>query len=652
MASTSIARMAAALLGIVVTSGGQVNVLTGQYDNDRSNSNMAEPWLTAQNVNSTYFGKLFSRNVDGAIYGQPLYASNVSMPGVGVRNIVYVCTMHNSVYAFDAENPSVAAYWHVNLGSSVPNAGTGTLNIYDEIGILSAPVIDPATQTLYVAAHTIVNGSMTVQLHALDMATSAEKYSGPISVQASVLGTGGDSLNGVVPLTYSTAQGITQIQRPSLALVNYNSSKTVYLAFGGYTNDLYPYHGWLIAYDAANLQIQTAVFNTSPNGEAAAIWHSGTGPAVDSTGNIYAVTGNGDYDGISSFGDSVLKLSTAGNALLLLDWFAPDNDSGLSFFDQDLGTSGAHLLPGSLVVAGGKTGKLFLMNTAALGHLQPGNTQIVQSLQATPACADQYCSGQVSPRITGFALWNRPTLPLLYIWGGNDVLRIYPLRNGLIDTTPSSVGSVASTFFGGTMALSANGVASGSGILWATTSVESPNVNPVPATLRAYNAENAAQELWNSELNPAQDRLGTLAKYVPPLVANGKVYAATLSNTLSVYGLQCGSDLTGLVSVVRSGFRYQASSGHFLQTVTITNTSPNSIPGPISILVQNLSSNASLANSTGATTCGAGGPYINLPMNTPYLAAGGSPTVTLDFSNPSKAGITYAPATSRGGLFR
>ncbi len=251
--------------------------------------------------------------MDGAIYGQPLYASNVSVPGVGLRNIVFVCTMHNSVYAFDADNPAASAYWYVSLGPSVPNVSTGNLNIYAEIGILSAPVIDPSTGTLYVTAHTILNSSQTmaVQLHALDITTGSEKFFGPVTVQASIAGTGGDSVNGVVPLTYTTSQGITQIQRPGLALVSNGAGNAVYLAFGGYTNDLPPWHGWLIGYDAANLQATPAVYNTSPNGEGAAIWHSGTGPSADSAGNIYVVTGNGDFDGVSSFGESVLKLSTA-----------------------------------------------------------------------------------------------------------------------------------------------------------------------------------------------------------------------------------------------------------------------------------------------------------------------------------------------------
>ncbi len=295
---------------------------------------------------------------------------------------------------------------------------------------------------------------------------------------------------------------------------------------------------------------------------------------------------------------------------------------------------------------------LYLMNSSGLGNLRSGNTQIVQSFQATPACVQLYCYPLPNPRISGIAFWNRPTIPLIYIWGGSDVLRIYPMSNGLIETTPSSVGPVSSTFFGGTMAVSANSSESGTGILWATTSVASPNATPVPGTLRAYNAESATEELWDSEMNPGQDRLGTLAKYVPPLVANGKVYAATLSDALGVYGLQCGSDLTGIASIVRSGFSYQFSNGHFLQTATVTNTSTSSIPGPLSVLVQHLSSNATLANSTAATTCGAGGSFVNVPMSTPYLAPGASVSVTLNFGNPSRAGITYTPSVSRGGIFR
>src|ERR1035438_7118309 len=99
-----------------------VNILTQHNDNFRTGANLNESVLTVSNVSTSQFGKLFSRVVDGQIYAQPLYVSGLTISNK-LHNVVYVATEHNSVYAFDADDPPASnALWHVNLGTSVPIA--------------------------------------------------------------------------------------------------------------------------------------------------------------------------------------------------------------------------------------------------------------------------------------------------------------------------------------------------------------------------------------------------------------------------------------------------------------------------------------------------------------------------------------------------
>src|SRR5450432_2120366 len=174
----------------------QVDVLTANYDNNRTSANLGEFVLNKSNVNPAQFGKLYFFGVDGDVYAQPLYVRGVNISG-GARNVLYVATMNNSVYAFDAdEATSTAPLWMRNFGTpvdptrfSVP--GLAFTDILENIGILGTPVIDPATSTLYVV-HFTSNGSINFAytLHALDLVTGAEKFDGPVTIQATVTGSG------------------------------------------------------------------------------------------------------------------------------------------------------------------------------------------------------------------------------------------------------------------------------------------------------------------------------------------------------------------------------------------------------------------------------------------------------------------------------
>jgi len=172
-------------------------MVTQHNDNFRTGQNINETILTPANVNSTQFGKLFAYNVDGFIVGQPLYLPNVSIPGAGTHNVVYVATQHDSVYAFDGDNNfgnNAAPLWQVSFinpaagVSTVPIAdqGCGVTTKFTEIGITGTPVVDPVTGTIYLLAKTKENGSYVHRLHALDVTTGQEKFGGPVVITASV----------------------------------------------------------------------------------------------------------------------------------------------------------------------------------------------------------------------------------------------------------------------------------------------------------------------------------------------------------------------------------------------------------------------------------------------------------------------------------
>lgn len=518
-------------LALASTASAQVNVTTNHYDNARTGQNINESLLSSATVNSGQFGKLFSQPVDGYIYAQPLYVSNLQIAG-GTHSVVFVATEHDSVYAFDADSnaaQNAAPLWKVSFIN--PPAGITTINstadtgcddLIPEIGITGTPVIDLASKTLYVVARTKENGQFVQRLHALDLSTGAEKFGGPVVIQASVLGAGDGTSGGRVSF-----DPLREGQRPGLLLQN----GLVYIGWASQC-DIGPYHGWVIAYNAQTLQ-QAGVWNATPNGSDGGIWHSGVAPAADSASNVYVATGNGTFDlhtGGFDAGDSLVKLGPpAAGVLPLLDYFTPYDQGALNAGDLDLGSSGIMLLPdlpaGSphphLLLGIGKEGKLYLINRDAMGRFSAsGDSQIVQSI---PGAA-------IGGVFGGLAFWNNK----VYLGGAYDTIKVYSFNagnSGLLSSTPVSVSSRTFPFPGVTPSISANGT--NNGILWAL-QADAYHSNG-PAVLRAYDAGNLANELYNSTAK-AQDQAGPAVKFAAPIIANGKVYAGTATE-LDVYGV-------------------------------------------------------------------------------------------------------------------
>ncbi len=536
------------------------NVLTYHNDNVSDGENLTETLLTPANVNATSFGKLFSTTVDGQVYAEPLIVTGVNITvgsHQGVHDVAYVATEHDSLYAIDANNGTVL--WHdilltpVHGGTvtTVPNGDVNSGDISPEIGITSTPVIDLSTNTIYVEAKTKEvaggNNHYIHQLHAIDITNGGEKLAGPIVIADSigdtfvsgptVNGSGDGSSGGTVFF-----DALRQMNRPGLTLV----SGTLYLAFASH-GDNGPYHGWVLGYNASNLQ-PTAVFNTTPNGGLGGIWQAGGRVTVDAGGNIYFETGNGTFDTTlnasgfpvnGDYGDSFVKLAVDPNSnstnqningwgLKVVDYFTPFDQANLNNGDLDLGSGAPMLLPDSvgsmahphLMVGAGKEGRIYLIDRDNMGHFDPNTDHVVQETNNTT--------------ITGSfdtpAYFNNA---IYYVGGSNignpnDVGKTFSISNGTLSLSPTSQGPDSYAYPGSTPSISANG--SGNGVVW--------DLDTGTNQLRAYNASGYNTELYTSAqaANNRDQLVGSVVKFSLPDVANGMVYVGT-SSALVAYGL-------------------------------------------------------------------------------------------------------------------
>jgi regulation of enolase protein 1 (concanavalin A-like superfamily) len=572
----------------------RVPVLTYHYDNTRQGANANETWLTPGNVNTNTFGKLFSYALDGYVYAEPLMMTNVTIPGQGAHNVVFVATEHDSLYALDADSNASGTnngvLWKINFGLSANSAtapfgyrysGGGYTDIVPEVGMTGTPVIDATTGTIYVSAFTRdIAGSVTNyvhRIHALDVATGAERPYSPVIVAGSVPGTGVGSSGGV-----QTFSAIQHGQRPALCLAN----GLLVVAYASYA-DTDPYHGWVFAYTATNLALK-GIFNTTPNATVAAfganaaeggIWMGGGGICVDSSNNIYFETGNGSFSANTNGGDysdSFVKLSTTNslttNNLAVADYFAPYDQATLAANDTDLGSCGPLLLPDSvgsvahphLIVGPGKSGRIYLVDRDNMGHFQNGSdSQIVQSFNGI--------NNSWSPP----AYWNN----LLFFQASSAPMKAFSISNAAINPVPVATAPVSFGGLNGSPVVSANGV--NNGIAWVLNNNSGNSGSP--GALYAFNALNISQMLWNSTQMGSRDSMGPGVKMTTLTVAGGKVYVGG-QYTLSVYGLASflpapiispnGGLFTNSVTVTISNTTPGASTYYTIDGTTPTTNSP------------------------------------------------------------------------------
>jgi hypothetical protein len=588
-----------------------VSVLTQRYDNKRTGANLQEHILTVAAVSTPQFQKLYTIPVTGQVYAQPLLVPRISWTDGTIKNVLIVATAQNIVHAFQVDDAIYGPafpptlLWQVTLGAPVPanfmamanstcnhvlalcapnfdppstipalppipstadsiiNGNLGLYNINPVVGILSTPVIDPISKTIFVVAKVSVAGSIENHLVAIDLVSGSIRGTVVIGAGTQVPASSSDSRNGMLAFDQ-----MHHMQRPALLLQN----GQLYIGFGSHQDTL-PWHGWVFSYDPATLR-QTAVWCSTPNGMGGAIWQSGNGIAGGDDGNIYVMTGNGEKDpypngpdnstnpGMHNFANMFVQLSPS---LTPLGFLVPSDVAKREDKDLDVSSSGPVLIPGTNILIGGeKEANLFVLDTGT--HL--GVRQIFQAGQQLD---DVSVGGSGFHHIHGApVLWRGSSIGLnAYFWAERDYLRAFHWDDGnavfscganqggcqIVNTTkpdqqstfksPDCLGCMP----GGILSISADGDARGTGILWASVPYNTDGSpgnaavggglnNVVRGVLHAFNAENIAPDLWNSESNSSRDGSFLFAKFNTPVVANGRVYMATFSNAVNVYGLR------------------------------------------------------------------------------------------------------------------
>ena len=516
------------------TNSQRVSVLTQHNDNDRSGLNANETLLTASNVNVQRFGTVFRVNVDDQVYAQPLVVANV--PVDDGRNVVYVATVNNTVYAFDGDDGKL--YWQKSYsqpGMRPPRntdmtgaCGGGYQDFSGNMGIVGTPVIDGARGVMYFVARSMTGSTYVQFLHAVDILTGNDVTGSPVPVTATYAGNGDGSINNVI-----TFDPRRQNQRQALTLVN----GTVYISWSSHC-DWGPYHGWIMGYDATTLA-QKVVYNATPTGAAGGMWQSGMGLAADAQGNLYAATGNGtvgvgnDPTQVINRGESALKLTPSGSMLQVASWFTPNNYVYLNNVDLDFGGMGSLLIPGSsFYFTSAKDGTLYLLNRDDMGGFQQTSNRVQQMVYLNPS-ANLHCQA---------AYYRGSAKEFVYVWSENDPLRALPFdrTSNLFDVSGqirfTQGGPMGQS--GAVLSVSSNGTTDGTGILWASYAFVGDAEHDVsPGILRAFDASDITRELWNNRQNFARDGAGSYAKFSSPTIANGKVYLATFAHQIVVYGL-------------------------------------------------------------------------------------------------------------------
>jgi Divergent InlB B-repeat domain/Domain of unknown function DUF11 len=602
----------------------QPPVLTWHNDNARTGQNLQETILTTANVKSSTFGRLATINVDGKVDAQPLYVPALTIPGQGTHNVLYVATEHDSLYAFDAD--TFAQLLHVqllNAGES-PSDDRGCSQVTPEIGITATPAIDLSVGphgTIYVISMSKNGSTYHQRLHALDLTTFAEQFSGPKDITASFAGTGAEP-------TFLPAQ---HKERPGLLIQN----GIVYTSWGSHC-DAGPYAGWVISYNETTLA-QIKVLSLVPNGNDAGVWAAGAGPAGDAAGNVYLLTGNGTFDTTllngfpnkQDYGNAFVKMS---GALSVTDYFTMTNTVSESSGDVDLGSAGLMLLPTlnntqnqpvSLGVGAGKDGNIYVVDTGNLGHFSPSMDPIYQLL------ASALPSGT----------WSSPAWfnGRLYYGGVSDTLKAFTFTNGLFSLTAHSSNSFG--YPGTTPSISANGTTNG--IVWAT-----ENTNP--AVLHAYDASNVGTELYNSnQAANSRDHFGAGNKYIAPMIANGKVYVGT-TNGVGVFGLLTAPATPSLsITKTHTGNFTQAQQGA-TYTATVSNAAGGAATTGTVTVTETVPTGLTLVSMAGnGWGCGAGA-----CTRTDALQPGQSYpaiTVTVNVDPNAPASVTNSIKVAGGG---
>ncbi len=510
-----------ATLTVTGNTTASTDVVTHHYDISRSGVNSAETTLTTSNVNSTTFGKVGEFSVDGQIDGQTLYLSQLAIPGQGTKNVLYVATENDSVYAVDADsisgtNGTILWKSSVLLSGEAPadSASLPCGNINPN-GITSTPVIDRGRNAIYVEAMSKSStGSIIHRLHALDLTTGKELFGGPTTITATYPGAGGNSQGGTVTFD-------PHVHHDRAALLE--SGGNIYTAWSGLDGDCGEYSAWVIAYSADTLA-QTGVIDLVPNNHGGGMWMGGGGPAADAAGSVYVISGNGfgDTPGTnSSYGNSFVRL-TLSSGLQVADYFTPYNTINEDNGDVDFGSAAPLLLPDMmdangttrhLALGAGKDGNLYVVDRDNMGQFNATKNDVFQQMQISSN------ENHSSPIFFNGTVYICPT---------GDTLKAFTVTKAQLSTSPSSQSSHVFGSNGAVVSISANGTSNG--IVWA--------LDWGAGTLFAYDATNLGKELYDSsQAANNRDHFSAVGgHFITPMVVNGRVYIGTASS-VAVFGL-------------------------------------------------------------------------------------------------------------------
>ncbi len=508
-----------------------VNVFTYHNNNQRTGLNPLETILTPANVNAQNFGLLNVLPADGMVDAEPLYVFHLLINGQ-VHNVVYLVTEHDSIYAYDADNGTLLWKTTALLAGETSSDALNCDGPSPEIGITATPVID-LSKGIHGAMYLVAmskdgNEGYHQRLHSIDLVTGAEMLGGPTEIQAKYPGTGDDSQDGYDifdPKQYFARTGLLQL------------NGSIYFGFASHC-DYRPYTGWVMRYNASTLN-QYSVINVTPNGDSGGIWQSGSGLTADSDGYIYLLDGNGTFDTVlnvkgfpafGDFGNGFLKIAPQDQSILhgmkIADFFEPYNTVDESDNDVDLGAGGPVVVDvadghgtgmSHLVVGAGKDANIYVVDRTNMGKWNPNSNNVYQVVM------------NASP----YGFWSTPSFfnNTLYYGGVADNIKAWPFVLGRLAAQPSSQTANIYGFPGVTTSISAN--QQSNGIVWA---LERPIPNTNPAVLHAFNAADLSQELYNSNQAGSRDQFGLAAKFVTPMIANGKVYVGAQTG-VAVFGL-------------------------------------------------------------------------------------------------------------------
>ncbi|MFL5237481.1 MAG: hypothetical protein ACJ8EL_07735 [Rhizomicrobium sp.] len=496
-------------------SGTPTDVLRYHNDNSPTGWNTNETDLTPATVKSANFGQLTTLNVDGNVIAQPLMVSNFQMPDNSVHNVLIVATGNNTVYAYDAQN--YAVLWQRNLGTQQSTNDVACQDIQHGYGISSTPVIvrnGANSATIYVVAATEpAHLSFHTQLHALDLGTGNEVHKAREINPQTKLATG--------EILHFDPQN--QWSRSSLA---YNNG-SIYVSIGSHCdNNAGNISGWELRYDATTLKL-TGKFNTieaKAGYELSSLWMAGYSPAIDPSGNVYAITGNGNYNlgrGMKGYGESVVALPPD-LGKKPVGTFTPSNWQSLNSSDADFGSGGAMLIPviagqtaPPMIIGAGKNGTAYLLDASHLKGLEGNNGYQALQKISVGGC---WC---------GPAYYGGGTSGVVYYQGGGNPLRAYSVDTVNGQLNQIAVSSDNASGSGAFPVVSSNGTTANTAVVWAI-----ERGSPTEQ-LKAYDGASLGAPLFAAN---AGNWSNGNRSYETPLVANGRVYVPAYL-TVTVFGL-------------------------------------------------------------------------------------------------------------------